>query len=372
MNNRKVLHLINGEFYAGAERVQDILALGLPVFGWDVEFFQLKAGRFSELRKSKCPIHAGYMRSRVDLKVVSALIKIIKARNIRILHTHTVRSLMLGVIASRICKLPLVHHCHSSEVISSKAGIIDYINKLVEKVTLAAFPDVIVAVSSGAERYLNSVGVGSAKVALICNGVPDCALAEVKLADSNHGLFEFACVALFRERKGLETLLEAAGILKQMGESFRISLVGSFETPEYFDAIKDRIFSLNLQDIVVIEGFCSNVPERVSQSNALVFPSVRSEGLPMALLEAMSVGLPIIASRVDGVTDAITDGVNGVLVTPGDAKQLAKIMEDFMRSGDAGLKSAYGIEAQKTQRDMFSVTAMSSSLALVYNRLVVD
>ncbi len=110
----RVLHVINGEHYAGAERVQDYLALRLPACGFDVNFACVKPNRFGSLRQSQqTMLHDVSMRSRWDLRSVRRLVKLIRSRDCAIVHTHTPRTALVGGLAAALAGVPLVHHAHS-------------------------------------------------------------------------------------------------------------------------------------------------------------------------------------------------------------------------------------------------------------------
>ena len=100
-----VLHVINGEHYSGAERVQDLLALRLPEFGYEVSFACVKAGQFAYHRKSKeAALHWAAMRGRFDLRVVRRLVQLIRDHDYQIVHAHTPRTLMVSRLASAWAK----------------------------------------------------------------------------------------------------------------------------------------------------------------------------------------------------------------------------------------------------------------------------
>src|SRR5664279_4661979 len=91
----RVLHLINGEHYAGAERVQDLLAQRLPEFGFSVGFACVKLDVFDEMREARdAPLYDVPMRTRFDLRTARRVAEIIREGGYRILHAHSVRTVM--------------------------------------------------------------------------------------------------------------------------------------------------------------------------------------------------------------------------------------------------------------------------------------
>ena len=108
-------------------------------------------------------------------------------------------------------------------------------------------------------------------------------------------------------------------------ENFRVRLaiVGGFETPEYENEARQTAGRLGIQSLVEWRGFQRDINAQLDTLDLLVLSSLLPEGMPMVLLEALAAGVPPIGSRVDGVTDVIRHGQNGLLFEPGNADSLA-------------------------------------------------
>ncbi|HID78516.1 MAG TPA: glycosyltransferase family 1 protein, partial [Planctomycetaceae bacterium] len=129
-----VLHVINGEHYAGAERVQDLLAARLPQFGFRVTFACLKPGRFAQLRQCPtAPICPLPMHGRFDLHVAGRLAAQLRQGGYALVHTHTPRSALVGTLAARKARVPVVAHVHSPAWRDTTSGWRNHINALVER-----------------------------------------------------------------------------------------------------------------------------------------------------------------------------------------------------------------------------------------------
>ena len=107
-----VLHVINGEHFSGAERVQDLLALRLPEEGFAADFAALKPGRFGEARRSSTRLTQLPMRGRIDYKVVGPLKNLVRKYDYKILHAHTPRTAPVTAVVARSLDLPWVYHVH--------------------------------------------------------------------------------------------------------------------------------------------------------------------------------------------------------------------------------------------------------------------
>ena len=111
---QRVLHIINGEHYAGAERVQDLLGLRLGEFGYEAGFACMKPGQFPALRQCvQQPLYEIPMRGRGDLRPALAIARLVRREGYSLIHTHTARSAIIGRIAAGLSGVPMVHHVHS-------------------------------------------------------------------------------------------------------------------------------------------------------------------------------------------------------------------------------------------------------------------
>ncbi|MCI0491836.1 MAG: glycosyltransferase, partial [Planctomycetes bacterium] len=107
----RVLHLINGEHYSGAERVQDLLARQLPGCGFSVGFVCVKPGRFPAARETKdVPLVELPMCGRLDWKLVKQLVAMVRDEGYALIHAHTPRTALIGRLAARRAGVPLVYH----------------------------------------------------------------------------------------------------------------------------------------------------------------------------------------------------------------------------------------------------------------------
>ncbi len=362
----RILHVINGEHYSGAERVQDLLALRLPAQGFAVSFACLKEGRFTAERKAvHAPLYPLAMRSRLDLRPARKLAHLVRKHGYDLLHTHTPRALVVGRLAALLARVPLVHHLHSPTSADSTHTLRNWLNACTERLALAGTAH-LVAVSESLADYARRMGVPSARVSVVHNGVP--VLGPLPLRPAPRLTWSLGMVALFRPRKGLEVLLDALALLRQAGERVRLLAVGPFETASYEEAVRRRAASLGLDDAIEWRGFRSDVPAELQQMDLFVLPSLFGEGLPMVILEAMAAGVPVVASRVEGVPEVIRHGVDGLLTTPGSAQDLAQAIRSVLR-GDVCWRTLRR-QAHARQAQGFSDESMAVKLAAIYRKVL--
>jgi glycosyltransferase involved in cell wall biosynthesis len=139
-------------------------------------------------------------------------------------------------------------------------------------------------------------------------------------------------VGRFHPVKGIRYLIRALGTLSQKRPDIRLVLVGDGEERSALEALATE---LNLQERISFTGQISygQVPEYMAASDILVLPSL-SEGLPLAIIEAMASGLPIVATWVGGISEIVQEGVNGFLVAPKNPEALAEKIVILMEDSD--------------------------------------
>jgi glycosyltransferase involved in cell wall biosynthesis len=362
----RVLHVINGEHYAGAERVQDLLALRLPQFGFEVSFASLKPGQFDARRQAKeSPLFDAHMRSRLDVRVAWRLAERIRADGYALVHAHTPRSALVGRLASWLAGVPMVYHVHSPSVRDTTHAWRNHANAWIERASLFGVPRLI-AVSESLGRHLRGIGYTAERITVIHNGVPGATKMAQRAAPRDS--WTLGVVALFRPRKGLEMLLEALAFLKNQDRSVRLRAVGTFESPDYEHEIHRRAAELGMLDAIDWVGFASDVPAELAKIDVLVLPSLFGEGLPMVVLEAMAHGAVVVASAVEGVPEAIHDRIDGLLVPPGDSVALAGALTELMTGRVSW--SALGRAALERHALQFSDVTMAKAVAGVYREIL--
>lgn len=316
----RVLQVVNGEHYAGAERVQDLLAARLPAENVELGFVCVKPGRFPAERQSQTvPLWNMPMANRFDLRPAYKLARLIRRERFDLLHTHNPRAAMIASLAGWWTGTPLVHHVHGQTSVEMAGPSWTRANAWLERRILRRAAAVI-AVSPSVGRFLR--GIGLPQPVVIPNGVPERANLRTKFAPCV--VPTIGMVALLRPRKGLEPLLEAAALLKQQGQRFKLRIIGRFETPEYEQQIHALAAQLNIADVLEWRGFRSPIQPELDELDLLVFPSVLAEGMPMVILEALAAGVPVVATRVAGVTDIVLNNEQGLLVEPQHPEQLAR------------------------------------------------
>jgi glycosyltransferase involved in cell wall biosynthesis len=364
------LHLINGEHFSGAERVQQWLGKRLPELGVDIEFVCLKEGKFpshSGLPRER--IHVCPMRNRTDIGVLRYLQQLVSHGDFQILHAHTPRTALLASLLSRACWVPWVYHVHSPAGRDSTRAWINRLNHWTEAWCLRNCTK-IVTVSRSLRRDLLRQGWSRQRLVTIANGVAEQPAIDADARSTTKAPWRLGMVALFRPRKGLEGLLEALAMLPQDSPPVVLDVIGGFETEEYRQAIDTKIDRLGIRSRIRIHGFVSNVPEIMRQLDAMVLPSLFGEGMPMVVLEALACGVPVIATSVEGTPEVVRDGIEGVLAVPNDPASLRDAIVRFTRDRRGWV--AMSRRAFQRHRAGYTDLRMAEKLARVYRRILIE
>jgi glycosyltransferase involved in cell wall biosynthesis len=149
--------------------------------------------------------------------------------------------------------------------------------------------------------------------------------------------------------KGLEYLISASAIIVKNIPNVKIVIKGSSykssppSVRKYEDELRQEIQELKLDEKVTILNFSrySDIPEYLAAADVFVLSSI-TEGMPLALMEAMATGLPVVATRVGGIPEILVDGINGLLVNPRDANALASSIIAILSNSDLRRKLSTG------------------------------
>jgi colanic acid/amylovoran biosynthesis glycosyltransferase len=179
---------------------------------------------------------------------------------------------------------------------------------------------------------------------------------------------EIVCVAALRDVKGHCHLIDACRLLADRGVRFRCRLIGDGPLRPQ---IEQQIASLGLQESVILLGGLGQkeVIDTLAASDVGVLTSIRTpegriEGIPVALMEAMATGLPVVASAIGGIPELVEHGHTGLLVPPGDPEAIAGALETLARDGD--LAARMGAAGRDKVSGHFNQQASAQRLALLF------
>lgn len=215
----------------------------------------------------------------------------------------------------------------------------------------------VVANSNAGAARLGREGVAAGRVAVIRNGLDLDLFARRPSRPRGHRLIT---VGRLRPEKAHEVLLAAVARLRAAWPSVTLRLVGDGVRE---DALRAVAAAHGLAGSVEFLGHREDVPALLRESDVFVLPS-RIEAAPNAVLEAMAASLPVVASNVGGIPEAVTTGVNGVLVPPNDDAALADAVSGLFR--DPAHADRLGIAARRHVETHYSFDRMVGAFETLY------
>lgn len=244
------------------------------------------------------PVHPWH-----DLLALILIIRRLHQFRPDVLACHTSKAGGLGRLAARILHIPCIYtpHCWSFVDGFRGAGFYLFIEKLLMPLTSA-----VVAVSEWEKEIAEYKGFGSLdKIHVIHNGIAD---TDNRQADPAKHPPRLVSVARFEAQKDHETLLRALARCTSL--PWELDLIG--DGPDQ-GQIQDLVAELGLESQVSFLGACCDIPDRLPDYQGFILSS-HWESFPRSILEAMCAGLPVVATDVGGVREAVLDGRTGKLV----------------------------------------------------------
>jgi len=326
----RVCHVVSADLWAGAEVQVATLASylsGRP----DVELTAalLNEGPLArELRRLGIPVTVIDEHRNNSFKILISLVRWLRRHPAEIVHTHRYKETVLGAVAARLAGVPgLVRTVHGQgEPLRGWRRAKFRLYETLDTLTLRCFADRIVAVSRTMAAGLEESGYRGGTVVAVHNGVDLRKLRPSRTRDQvrrelgiDPDALLIGTVGRLSPVKGHDRLLRAARLILDV-EDARFLIVGDGPLRNEL-AISAR--RLGIDHACVFVGERSDVYDLVAAMDIFVLPSL-DEGIPMALLEAMGLGVPVVASAVGGVPEVVTHRATGLLVEAGDERALAQ------------------------------------------------
>lgn len=292
------------------------------------------------------------------------------ARRLRpaILHTYNLAAMEYAFTAT-LAGVPVRVHAEHGRDTSDPHGLNPKHNFLRRR--LAPFIDCYVPVSDDLHRWLGQVvGIPAAKTLFIKNGVdtdkyrPGSRGAGAPWGDAHFVIGTVARISDIKNHSGLvDAFIRLRAMLPDQAARLRLSIIGD---GPLLPALRAQVAAAGLNDVVWLPGARSDVAQLVPEFSVFALPSL-AEGTPVSLLEAMACALPVVASRVGGIPEVVTEQVEGSLVPPQDVDALAAALARYATS--PALASAHGHAGRDRIVQQYSMAAMISAYAALYARL---
>jgi glycosyltransferase involved in cell wall biosynthesis len=336
-------------------------------------FFEPMADLLDRVDGASVHVHRLARRHKLDLSLVRQLAQLLERHEIEVVHCTLQISLFFAVLARLRARTraKLVAAIHTTVNQSLRAELYD---RLLYRRLLRRCDRIQFVCHAQAEHWSGKYPEIAPRAAVVYNGVDaaryDPAASITSGAELRRklglapGAFVMSSISGLRPEKGHAFLLDALARLPA-----EASLLLAGDGPER-PRIEARAAHLGVQERVVFLGEVADVRPVISASDVTVLASTAVETFSMAMLESMALGVPVVATRVGGLDEAITPGVTGDLVPPGDAEALRLSLQRML--ADESGRRRMGQQARTRVSTQFSQHAMAEATAALLSEVLTD
>ena len=300
---------------------------------------------------------------RSHLSLFQAVLATIRHIKPDVVHTHGYKENLLGGFAAKLNRIPnIVRTYHGKSMIGDfmRYNIIELINAYL-------LMDVSIAVSNDLKRFLVKHGVPSKRITVVHNGIVPCnkiTAHEKKILRKNLGIGcdekIIGTIGRMVAVKDHITFINGAKLVLERLPKVKFMIVGDGPLKE---KLEQYVRDLGISSRFYFTGFREDATDLLQLFDIFVLTSLH-EGIPLALLEAMSLGKPVVATTVGGIPEVIKDNVDGILIPSGDSKDIA---ESCIRIfNDDTLRNCLSKKAQHQVQEKFILNAMVKNTFDVY------
>lgn len=351
-----------GELFGGVETQVLSLCLGLRERGIEVHPVLFHDRELAaRLRDSGLRPEVVSVRHRYDPAAARGLVELVDRTRSRVLHLHGYRATVTAAVAGVRLSAGVVKTEHGLP--EPGGGLVgrakSRLNHALDTWATRRLRARVCYVTADVMRRLGKSHAGLDR-RVIQNGIlPLSREGRCRPSDLEPGVFHAGVVGRVSEVKGIPFALQTMA-LDTTPTSVRLDIIGSGPQEE---ELRRQAQLLGLGDRVRFHGFQRNVIDWLAHLDALLMPSLH-EGLPYVLLEAMSLAVPIVASRVGGLAEVLRHDETGLLVDVGDVRGLALALTRL--AGDPDLARRIGAAAAEDQRTRFTLKRMVDDYLEVY------
>ena len=330
----RILQISHDLHAGGLQRVVIDLAQGLRRLGHDAQICSLRGTGplAAEIRQRGIPLwEMPWPEHGADRGMFLKVFRLLRKNRYDVVHTHNTQPFLDGGLAAFLARVPVRVHTDHARPFPDKLRYM-----AMERIMSSAYSKVVGVSAHTAGELRRYEGIALRKLAVVPNGIDggwyrsECARVDRLRLREEAGLGAFKAVfglgARLEAQKGIGYLLEAMPAILARHPDAVVALAGSGSLE---GELKEKARQLGVAGNVRFLGAYPQLLRFYPLLDFLVLPSLW-EGLPLCILEAMSLGLPIIATKVGGVGDALEDGRTARLVPPGDPAALAQAVNGFL------------------------------------------
>ncbi|HLP44159.1 MAG TPA: glycosyltransferase family 4 protein [Candidatus Nanoarchaeia archaeon] len=370
---KKILFAVTKGNWGGAQRYVFDLATNIPKNEWDIT---VACGAGTELiaklkEQNIRTIRIGSLGRDVnivhDLLSFFEFISILKKERPDVVHLNSSKMGAMGTIAARLMGINKIIFTGHGWAWNEDRNLLSKVLITILHWFTVELSHYTIAVSEKIAYEIKDLPlVTKEKIVVVYNGVSttdylERFAARAALSRDVSEKFWIGTIAELHRNKGLDNLITAYSGIAESNPDTALLIIGEGEERAQ---LTDLISKLNLTKKVHLLGFVKDAPTFLKAFDVFVLPS-RTEAFPYVPLEAGLAQLPVIASKVGGIPEVITDRKNGLLVNSGDIYSLTSSMRELLE--DSAEAAIFGHNLRKTVEENFSIERMVENTLAVYN-----
>lgn len=308
-------------------------------------------------------------KSYIEINKVLEIFKYMKANDISIVNSFDLKNLTISLILMIFSRFKIKIVYHSVDLLHHYRRFYKAVLRLLLKPITA-----VICNSERSKDIMINLGTPKKKIKVIKNGIDtehfglneNKARCLRKKCNFDTRVLVLGTVANFQKVKNYPFLLKAFERLIQKNPNLRLICVGG---GDYIEEMKDLMREYGLQSSIIFTGQSNDVVEYLSVIDIFVLCSLH-EGFPNALLQAMSMGLPVVSSNVGGCPEIVNDMQNGILFHSNNIEKFIEAVEMLIE--DRNFASRLGVNARRTVEEKFSLDRMIQDYSTFYRELALN
>ncbi len=347
--------------WGGIESHSDMLAVTLTAIGHKVVMGCWVDGSVTVGNGTVLPSRRITIRNSGDFRAVVRIVEACRSWDIDLIIANGGREYWPAAVAAKLLGKKILFIRHQTDRIRKTTRWLIHNNV-----------DAVVAVSGAVRQALISSGIKADKIVLIHNCISlskfdpfhvDRGEARRRLSVADDECL-IGTIGKLNRGKGVYELLRAAATIMKGNGSVKLIFAGDGEDRE---GLGKEAGKLGVLDKVIFTGVTKDVEQIYAAMDIFALASTCEEAFGIVLIEAMAMGKPVIGTIVGGVPDIIRDGVNGLLVPPGDERALSRALVKYIDS--PGLAAKLALEGRRTVEQEFSESVMGERFEALFRTL---
>ena len=370
MNNKKRIlvlsSLANSLINFRGDFIKSLIKQGYEVYAGAPEFSKETLKEVKDL--GAIPVKFNLQRTGLnpfkDFKTIFELKKIIATNKIDLVFPYTVKPVIYGSIAANINKIPVISLItglgFAFSGLTFKARMLQRLNEFLYKISIRKNKIIVFQNSDDHQLFLDRKIISkNKKVAFVSGSGVNLDWFKTRVNENISDVISFVIVTRLIKEKGVDLYIEAAQKLKEKYQKAEFHVIGAAGNSS--SSIKpEKLHNLHEKGIIVFHGAQNNVSEHLFQRDVFVLPTYYREGIPRSILEALSVGMPVVTTNTPGCKETVLEGENGFLIKPQNLEELINAMEFFLANKEK-IKDM-GINSRNYAKERFDVNIINKDL----------